>query len=630
MSWRSNGLVVGKSDAKVQRLKLMTRTRVRVFVCTIFLLTSQVALHADTVHEIHFKGTDAELDVYTIKGAEPGPTLLLQGGIQGDEPGGYLAADLYADLTLRKGNLIVVPRANFFSIVENSRGALGDMNRKFAGNQKSTDRDLAVITIIKELMKKSDFFLNLHDGSGFYADQWESPVRNPQRFGQSIIADTDQFTRPDGKVIRMQKMVQRVLEKVNQQISSPDLIFRFNNHRTLSRDTLHKEQRLSATYHALTQVGIPAFGIETSKEISDYRIRVRHQTMVVNAFLEEFGIIPDTPRMYLDNPCLKYLIVSINGRTPIVLANQDVLKVQPGDTIRIIHIESNYSRGITARIQGQDRRFNDLDREVTVSGNTNIELRKDRFLMARIPVETARGGSPASEKIHFEPRIQYFCVKVNDKTYALEPGEELSVIRGDNVVILDPRTNRDQEDEKAVRVDLRGFQADSSAYNMEDRGHRINTGTDLQEKYGQARGRQLVFPLQAKLNNKVFGESYFVVTEPRLEYLVLKESQGGTFVVHPDDKLALPENTLVEIVDVKTNSPEPAPLLLTMSGRTVRWQETASAGIDSSKLTSSEIPLDITRYGRSLGRIWLKQGKEFQLTSSGIQRRATIFPVRYR
>jgi len=531
---------------------------------------------------------------------------------------------------LRKGNLIVVPRANFFSIVENSRGALGDMNRKFAENYKNTDRDLAVIAIIKELMKKSDFFLNLHDGSGFYADQWESPMRNPTRFGQSIIADTDRFTRSDGKVIPMGNMVQRVLEKVNQQISSPDHIFRFNNHRTLSRDTLHKEQRLSATFHALTQVGIPAFGIETSKEISDYRVRVRYQTMVVNAFLEEFGIIPDTPRMYLETPCLKYLIVSVNGQTPIVLSGRDVLKVQPGDTIRIVHIESNYSRGITARIQGQDKRFNDVDRPVTVSGNTAIEVRKDRFLMASIPVETVHGRSPASAGIHFEPRVQYFCVRVNDKTFAIEPGEELAVIRGDTVVILDPRTNLDQDEERDVRIDLRGFQADSSPYNLEDRGHRINTATDLQEKYGQARGRQIVFPLQAKLNNKIFGEGYLVVTEPRLEYLALKESQGGTFVVYPDDKLVLPENTLVEIVDVRTNSYDTAPLLLTMSGRTVRWQEAASASIDSSRLTSAETPLDITRYGRSLGRIWLKKGKEFQLTSHGRQHRAPVLPVRYR
>jgi len=628
MYWKRTRQIVEQNGNQPARSQLADGRLLFLLSCLWVLILSGTTLHADTVHQVHFKGTDAELDVYTIKGTEPGPTLLLLGGIQGDEPGGYLAADLYADLTLKKGSLIVVPRANFLSIVENSRGANGDMNRKFAGETASTDRDAAVVAIIKELMRQSDFFLNLHDGSGYYAPRWESPVRNPLRFGQSIIADTDQFTRPDGKTIDMAGIVRRVLEKVNPQISDSGHVFRFNNHRTPSKDTPHKEQRLSATYHALTKVGIPAFGIETSKDISDYRIRVRYQTMVVNAFLDEVGIVPDTPRMYLETPYLKYLVVSVNGRTPIVLTGQDVFKVQAGDTISIVHIESNYSRGITARIQGPDRRFNDLNREIAVTKNTVIEVRKDRFLVARIPVEISPSRSQASADMHFEPKLQYFCVRVNDRTFAVEPGEELTVIRGDTVVIMDPKTNLHQADEKGVRIDLRGFQADSSTYNREDRGHHINTATDLQDKYGRHRGRETVFALQAKLNNKVFGESYIAVSEPSLEYLVFKESQGGTFVVYPGDKLELPGNKELQVVDIKTNCPESPPLFLTMSGRTVRWQHSGSAGIDSSKLPSNETPMDITRNGRSLGRIWLKQGDDFRVSSYGNQLRVPV-PVKY-
>ena len=99
-------------------------------LCLIFLLSTQ--LEAKTTSRVYFKGTDAELEVHFINGEVSGPTLLLLGGIQGDEPGGYLAADLYADISLKKGNMIVVPRANFPSIVGNSRGVAGDMNRKFA------------------------------------------------------------------------------------------------------------------------------------------------------------------------------------------------------------------------------------------------------------------------------------------------------------------------------------------------------------------------------------------------------------------------------------------------------------------------------------------------------------------
>ena len=423
----------------------------------------------------------------------------------------------------------------------------------------------------------------------------------------------------------MGSMVNQVLEKVNPQIPAVEHLFHFNNHRTLCPDTTHKEQRLSATYHALTKVGIPAFACETSKNIGDYRLRVRYQTMVINAFLEEFGIIPDNPKIYLDNPYLKYLIVSINGRTPIVVNGNDSLRVHAGDTVRIVHIESNYTRGLTARIKGAGG-FNDLNEEVHLSNDTLIQVRKDRFLIGAIPVEIIHEGSRKATGIRVEPRVRYFCVRVNDRMFATEPGEELTVMRGDTLTLLDPSTNLEPEDEKALRVDLRGFQVQSSP--LEDRGHRINTATDLQEKYGRRRGALTVFPLQAKLNNKVIGESYIAVAEPRLEYLVLRESQGGPFVAYPGDKLELPTNTLIKIMDVKTNVPEATALFITMAGKTVRWQKSGSAtGIDASKLTADEVPLDITRNGRSLGRIWIKQGKEFRLSSEN--NRVPFFPVRY-
>ena len=83
-------------------------------------------------HEVHLEGTPYELHVYRIEGRETrSPTMLIVGGIQGDEPGGFLAADRYVDLTLKRGTLVIVPRANFYSIIKNQRGPHGDMNRRF-------------------------------------------------------------------------------------------------------------------------------------------------------------------------------------------------------------------------------------------------------------------------------------------------------------------------------------------------------------------------------------------------------------------------------------------------------------------------------------------------------------------
>jgi len=87
-----------------------------------------------------FHNTDYELNIYRINGKIPGKTILIIGGIQGDEPGGFLSADLYADMELVRGNLIVVPRANYYSIILNRRQVNEDMNRKFSGSSRKITR----------------------------------------------------------------------------------------------------------------------------------------------------------------------------------------------------------------------------------------------------------------------------------------------------------------------------------------------------------------------------------------------------------------------------------------------------------------------------------------------------------
>lgn len=576
-----------------------------------------------------FEGTEAQLEVFFIQGQIQGPTLLVVGGIQGDEPGGYLAADLYADISLKTGNMIVVPRANFLSIVRNARGLHGDMNRKFALSDRAKDRETRLVEVIKSLMRRSDCFLNLHDGSGFYSPTWESDRRNPLRYGQSIIADAEEFKRPDETIIRMGSMVQRVLDRVNPQIPEQAHRFRFNNHRTLMADSLHKEQRLSATFHAMTQVGIPAFGIETSKDIGDYRLRVRYQTMVINAFLEELGIIPETPKIYLDNPQLDFLVVSINGRTPIVVQPSGTIRVERGDRIKILHIASNYRRGLTARIKVQEDRFNDLNQEVPVFHDTLIEVKKDRFLMARVPVEIIQRRSRSDAGKALDPKIRYFCVRVNDSVSVVEPGGNLKVVRGDVLTLLDPRTNLQAEDEAGLRIDLRGFQAEGALAGRDDRGHRIDTSRDLQEQYAKPLGSSLAFALQAKWNNRVIAESTILVVEPRLQYMVFRESGGLSFVAYPGDRLEVPHASILQIVDLKTNTAGAQPLKLAMGENTVAWTESCSAGIEASRLPERDLPLDVTLHGRSIGRIWLRQGSSLRVTSGNFGVGAHVVPARY-
>ncbi|MBN1115341.1 MAG: succinylglutamate desuccinylase/aspartoacylase family protein, partial [Oligoflexia bacterium] len=259
-------------------------------------------------HKVYFEKTDFELHVFKIKGEEKGNTLMIIGGIQGDEPGGYISADLYADIRLKKGNIIVVPRANLISILANKRQINQDMNRRFDKLSEENIYEDKIVSVLKALMQESDLLLNLHEGSGFFNPKYIDRMNNPYRFGQSIIADADSFKSPRCNCeLKLREMAERVIEKVNPKIRDEKLKFRFNNHNTFSKKTIHPEQRKSATYYALSVIGIPAFGVEASKSIRDLSTKVYMHSMVINAFMKEMDIEFATPSIELVEPSLKYI-----------------------------------------------------------------------------------------------------------------------------------------------------------------------------------------------------------------------------------------------------------------------------------------------------------------------------------
>ena len=166
-------------------------------------------------HEVYFRSTPYELNVYRIQGTQPGKALLIIGGIH-NEPGGYLTADHYVDMRLEKGTLIVVPRANFQTIIQDKRGIGGDMNRKFKDGKPDKNFESKIVEILKGLIAESDILLNLHEGSGFFREKYLSTRKNPRRFGQSIIADTDVFhDERTGKTLYLKTIAAEVVRNVN-------------------------------------------------------------------------------------------------------------------------------------------------------------------------------------------------------------------------------------------------------------------------------------------------------------------------------------------------------------------------------------------------------------------------------
>ena len=227
--------------------------RTILFSVAIGLYIMLCAAAADAVepghqHLVFFRDTPQEIEVYKVQGRSAGPTAMLLGGIHGDEPGAYLSADMYADLRPLRGNLIIVPRANFQAVLHNLRGPGGDMNRKFS-NTSPEDPELQVIAILKSLMAESDLLLTLHDGSGFYKTEWISDLANPKRYGQSVIVDTARHTHPQrGDVVELEGKALAAIERVNATIGEPLHKFTFFNMETASETSDRKSTRLNSSH----------------------------------------------------------------------------------------------------------------------------------------------------------------------------------------------------------------------------------------------------------------------------------------------------------------------------------------------------------------------------------------------
>ena len=223
--------------------------------------------------------------LHKLESDKPGPTVLVVGGIQGDEPGGFHAASLLVtDYKVTSGKLWVVPNLNFESIIKRSRGVNGDMNRKFATLRRD-DPDYAAVERIKSLIKSPeiDFILNLHDGSGFFRERYIDKMHNPNRWGQSIIIDQEELG--SSPFARVGDYARTVSKRVNRHLLTPDHSYRVHNTKTVEGD---KEMAKTLTYFAITN-GKPAVGLEASKNLPT-RERVYYHLHLVEAFLDQLGV----------------------------------------------------------------------------------------------------------------------------------------------------------------------------------------------------------------------------------------------------------------------------------------------------------------------------------------------------
>lgn len=255
-----------------------------LLVCALLLSCFSFPLKSLSAHPLDFTvlqhGSHAENETM-----DSVPHMLVIGGIQGDEPGGFSAASLLGThYTFKNGYVTIIPNLNFLSIIKRNRGNFGDMNRKFA-KLSEKDPDFHAVRRVQELIRSPevDLILNLHDGSGFYSPTYVSEMQNPKRWGNSVIIDQEECG--DIPFGNLGEIGRKVVAKVNENLLDKTHSYHLKNTETAKGD---KEMEKSLTWFAIGQ-GKPAFGIEATKNVN-VAGRVYYHLHAIEAFLTEIGI----------------------------------------------------------------------------------------------------------------------------------------------------------------------------------------------------------------------------------------------------------------------------------------------------------------------------------------------------
>ena len=114
-------------------------------------------------------GTLIDIPVYVFNAKHPGPTLLLQAGLHGDEINGIeIVRRMLQEkrFKIQRGAIIAVPILNIFGFIHFSRDVPDgkDVNRSFPGSKKGSMASRIAYHYISEVMHQIDYGIDMHTG----------------------------------------------------------------------------------------------------------------------------------------------------------------------------------------------------------------------------------------------------------------------------------------------------------------------------------------------------------------------------------------------------------------------------------------------------------------------------------
>jgi len=211
---------------------------------------------------------DDEAHIHTIESGRDGPTVLVVGGVHGDEPAGALAAEQIAGWTPTRGRLIVVVRP--IEEVEAEPSAPEEPGGEFPETVSDAPREglpRSLWELVRDL--DPDYLVDLREGHDF-------TQVNPKSMGSSIVADAT-----PGSLARAMAMA----GALNATIADERLHF-------VVKETAVAGSLARAAHELL---GVPSLVLETTSRGQAAALRARQHRILVATFLTGLGMLDHGP-----------------------------------------------------------------------------------------------------------------------------------------------------------------------------------------------------------------------------------------------------------------------------------------------------------------------------------------------
>lgn len=198
--------------------------------------------------------TKIEVPVIVERSAQPGPTLLLTGGIHGDEVNGIeIIRRLIFTKALRpvRGTVIAVPIVNVMAFLNmNRKFADGrDLNRSFPGNKKGSLASKLANSVATRILPHADVVVDLHTGAD---DRFNFPQIRYDGSHPENLALAKAFNAPF--TILQDRPPAGTLRKLLNKRNIPGIVFEGGRSRSITNDVV--EQGISGVLNVMRHLGL--------------------------------------------------------------------------------------------------------------------------------------------------------------------------------------------------------------------------------------------------------------------------------------------------------------------------------------------------------------------------------------